>query len=186
MSKKKYDAIIILSHLMDSKGNLNNESSLRADRGYELYRNHDKSYIITCGWDYRDDSDIKISDAMSDYLNKKYNIPLEKIIKEPNSKDTVGDAVFTRRNIVEKNKFKDIAIVTSSYHLSRAKEIFKFVYGNNFNLSFFGCEIYFPQIIRIKELNSLRKFRETFSANNIGDIDKIYNELINNHKLYII
>ncbi len=186
MIEKKYDAIIILSHLMDAKGNLNKESSLRANKGYEVYINHEKPFIITCGWDYRDDSDIKISDAMRDYLNKKYNIPLEKIISEPNSKDTVGDAVFTRRNIVEKNNFKNIAIVTSSYHLFRSKEIFKFVYGNCFKLSFFGCEISFPKIVQTNELNSLRKFRETFSTKNIGDIDKIYDELINNHELYII
>ena len=171
---------------MDGKGNLNKESALRANKGYEIYINHEKPTIITCGWDYRDDSDIKISDAMRDHLNQKYNIPFDKIISEPSSKDTVGDAVFTRKNIIQKNKFKRIAIVTSSYHLFRSKEIFKFVYGDSYELIFYGCEVSSPQIIKTKELNSLRKFRETFSNKNIGDIDKIHNELVNKHKLYTI
>ena len=171
---------------MDEKGNLNKESALRAHKGYEIYNKYEKPTIITCGWDYRDDSDIKISDAMRDHLNQKYNIPFNKIISEPSSKDTVGDAVFTRKNIIQKNKYNRIAIVTSSYHLSRTKEIFKFVYGNSYELIFYGCDVSFPQMIKTKEIKSLRKFRETFSNKNVGDIDKIYNELVNKHKLYII
>ena len=40
---------------------------------------------------------IENSDAMRDHLNQKYNIPFNKIISEPSSKDTVGDAVLVRK-----------------------------------------------------------------------------------------
>ena len=56
---------------------------------------------------------------------------------------------FWSENIIQKINNR-IAIVTSSYHLSRSKEIFKFVYGKE--LIFW--DVMSLQIIKTKELKS--------------------------------
>ena len=56
MSKPVFEAIIMLTNLMDSDGNLNLESRLQADKSAEIYKESFNAKIITCGWDYRKDS----------------------------------------------------------------------------------------------------------------------------------
>jgi len=179
-----YDAIIVLSHEMDIEGNLDLESSLRAEKAADIYALNNKAKIITCGWDYIKNCDIKICDAMANYLCKYRNIPNEFIIKEYKSRDTVGDAVFTRRDIIQKKYFKKIAVVTSSYHIKRTKEIFEFVYDDFFILDFYDSEYELNKKIIDSENQSLQKFRKTFLDLKRGDIKNIYLNLLQKHSLY--
>ncbi len=179
-----FDAIIVLSHHMDSSGRLNSESCLRADKAAEIFRSSKKSKIITCGWSYRKDCNIKIADSMSNYLHQKHNVPEENLIRDYKSRDTVGDAVFTRKDILPTYNLKNLAIVTSFYHGERTEEIFRFVYGNEFKLSFFFCDIPLDELNRKSEMDSLISFRETFFGVKAGDIDNIYLRLVQNHPYY--
>ena len=124
---KEYDFIIVLSNLMDKFGNLNCESKIRCSKAAEIFQKNPNSYLITSGWAYRDDCDLSIAEAFKNHLVKIHSIEKNRIICEKNSKDTVGDAIFTRLNIISKTDYKKIAIVTSSYHKERAQEIFTFV-----------------------------------------------------------
>ena len=56
-----------------------------------------------------------------------------KTIKESKPKDTVGEAVYTKLRIYKDFAFERliIYIVTSDWHVSRAEEIFNFVYADN-------------------------------------------------------
>ncbi len=179
-----FEAIIVLSHEMDFNGKLNQESSLRADKAKNIFRENRNSKIITCGWNYLQGCSIKLSQAVENYINIKHKISLKSLIQEPNSRDTVGDAVFTRRNIVDKKKFKKLAIVSSLYHLPRVREIFEFVYGDSYDLNFFCSDFTSSKNYREKEQSSLNDFRNTFSNIEKGNIIKIYKRLINHHPLY--
>ena len=185
LKKNDFDGIIVLSNLMDSQGKLNDESCLRADKAVEVYRSCDPgAKIVTCGWNYRSDCKLKIADVMSRYISDKYGISEYNIIKEYKSRDTVGDAIFTRKDIVTKYKLNNLAIVTSTYHAKRSEEIFKFVYDKSFNLSFFSCLVPFDEMKNQSEILSLTKFRKTFSGIVKGDIDSIYNTLLSKHPYY--
>ncbi len=82
---------------MSKEGELNLESAYRMDVAIEAFKNHEAPYIITCGWAYRDDSTINMADAMKAYAIKKAGVPATAIITETNSRDTVGDAVFSKK-----------------------------------------------------------------------------------------
>ena len=90
---EKIDIVVILSHKMDIAGMLNLESKKRSDLGIDLFRKYNSSYIITLGWDYREDSNIYISDSVKNYICSRKINP-EIVISEKNSRDTVGDAIF--------------------------------------------------------------------------------------------
>ena len=65
MADTNIDYIIIFSHLMDSKGNLNSDSKKRASKSLEIYGKNKHAKFITCGWAYRKDCKIPIAIAMS-------------------------------------------------------------------------------------------------------------------------
>lgn len=178
-----YDAVIVLANEMDADGVLNKESSLRADLAAKLVKDLKISYVITCGWDYRSDSKVKIADALKDYLMTLGVLP-ERIITEINPRDTVGDAVFTRINVVETLGFTKLLVVTSNYHVTRTKKIFDFVYGPDFILDVRGAVVQFSNNILSKELDSEIAFDRTFGDIQIGDIDQIKEVLQIKHPFY--
>ena len=184
MNSNNFDALIILSHLMNKDGDLNAESKLRADKAVSIFKDNNSQKIITCGWAYRDDSNLKISEAIRLYLIKNHKIKSKDILLEPKSRDTVGDAVFTRKDLVENFNFKKLAVITSNYHINRAKYIFKFVYGNKFDICFFNSDFNNNLSNRESEEDSLKIFKKTFNGIKEGDINSIYNRMLIGHPLY--
>ena len=96
-----------------------------AKLAYKIFTTIDsKSLILTLGWDYRDDSNIPIAISMRDYLITQ-GIDCKKIQIDINSRDTVGDAIFSKINFYDKYLFKELHIITSDYHTERTKFIFE-------------------------------------------------------------
>ncbi len=178
-----YDAVIVLANEMDIDGVLNTESSLRANLAVKMAKDFKIPYIITCGWAYRNDSDVKIADAFKSYI-VKLGLRDEQILTEENSRDTVGDAVFTRLNLVEPLGFRKFCVVTSNYHVTRTRKIFNFVYGSNFRLDVIGADVKFDDSFLSKESESEIAFDRTFCDVNVSDIGQIMEALRNNHPFY--
>lgn len=178
-----YDVVIVLANEMDANGVLNYESSLRAGLAAKLMSELSVPYVITCGWAYRDDSKIKIADAFKLHLIA-LGIDSTKIITETKSRDTVGDAVFTRANILEPMGFKKLCVVTSEYHVSRVRKIFEFVYGAAFEISVRGVDVEFDESVMGKELHSEAAFYNTFNNVEVGNLGQILHALKNKHPFY--
>jgi uncharacterized SAM-binding protein YcdF (DUF218 family) len=178
-----YNAVIVLANEMDPNGVLNKESILRANLAAKLVSDFGVPYIVTCGWAYRSDSAIKIGDAFKTYL-VSIGLNPDQIITEVNSRDTVGDAVFTRANICEPMGFCKICVVTSNYHVPRVKKIFNFVYGSAFRVTVEGSEFGFNNDALAKELASESAFYKTFNNVEAGNIEQIMNALKSKHPFY--
>lgn len=178
-----YDAVIVLANEMDPHGVLNRESTLRANLAAELARELEIPRVVTCGWAYRNDSKVRIADAFKDYL-VSIGLKPECITTELNSRDTVGDAVFTRVNIIEPLGFSKFCVVTSNYHVARTKRIFDFVYGSKFSFDVKGAAVDFCSAVLSKEADSESAFINTFSNVQAGDIDHIMETLKKSHPFY--
>jgi uncharacterized SAM-binding protein YcdF (DUF218 family) len=176
-------AIIVLANLMDAQGNLNQESRARMDVAIAAFQAQEAPFIITTGWDYREDSDIPIAEAMRDYATS-HDIPTEAIICDLYARDTVGDAVFTKRNIIQPRGWKRLLVITSDYHTQRAAEIFQFIYGSGYDITVRGATI--PDSARLaeKEAESLAVFRATFDGIQAGDDPAIWERLKQRHPFY--
>lgn len=177
------DAVIVLANLMDADGTLNEESAKRAAKAAEIFDEYSARAIVTCGWSYRSDSQITIADAFRSHLMKFHGISEKDILLERCSRDTVGDAFFTKVNIIEPEGWKSLAVVTSDYHTYRTKEIFEFIYGDGFKLQFFGAAIGGPDR-RSSEMDSLLAFKRTFEGAQRGDSGAIYQALRSRHPFY--
>src|SRR5579864_3031553 len=133
------DAIVVLANLMDQNGELNVESSARASRAVDAYFEYQAKCIVTCGWAYREDSDLTIADAFRTRILGEHPSLIDKVWVETHSRDTVGDAYFTKVNLAVPRCWKKIVVVTSMYHVPRTSEIFRFVYGPDFRVEVLGA-----------------------------------------------
>ncbi|MFH1377067.1 MAG: YdcF family protein [Candidatus Woesearchaeota archaeon] len=124
----KADVIIILSCGFN-KNDIDKETKSRVKKAVKLYKKRVSNKILMSGGIFNGKS---IS-----YLMKKYAVGLgvksKDLFIEEKSKDTIGNAVFSK-SIIKKNKWKNIIIVTSDYHLKRSLYIFKHVFGEKYKI----------------------------------------------------
>ena len=180
----KNDAVIVLANQMDENGLLNSESKARATKAVEILKAREISHIVTCGWAYRNDTDIKIADAFKSYIVNSLGVNPSKVITELNSRDTVGDAYFTKINLALSSNWKNLCIVTSNYHVKRTQEIFSFIYGNDFTLEVHGTNVGYNISILSNEIASTDAFRDTFSGVTMGNNIEIFKRLRERHPFY--
>jgi uncharacterized SAM-binding protein YcdF (DUF218 family) len=180
----RYDAVIVLANLMDAEGNLNDETRARIDVAIEAIEIGQAPLLVMCGWDYRDDSDICIADAMRRYAVEQCSVDASRVITEIASRDTVGDAVFTRRNFAATFGGPRILVATSHYHAARTLEIFTFVYGPSFHIDVASAGDPATHAQLTSEARSLDAFRATFAGVKPGDTDAIFERLRERHPFY--
>lgn len=178
------DAIIVLANLMDTNGVLNDESVMRLKMGVDCFKSRNARCMVTSGWAYRPDSEICIGSAMAKFLNVELGMPEARILVDLSARDTVGDALFTKMNVVMPNEWSSFIVVTSDYHLQRTKDIFSFIYGPGFQIEVFGIKTT-PTADQIaNEFASLEAFRKTFCDVKPGDTHSIARKLIQCHPYY--
>jgi len=92
--------------------------------------------ILVTGGKVQKDLSISEASIMKDYLIK-HGVAANKILIETDSKDTIGNALFSKV-LVQKRNWNKIILITSDYHISRSLRIFDHIFGNDFE--FIGVE----------------------------------------------
>jgi uncharacterized SAM-binding protein YcdF (DUF218 family) len=177
-----FDCIIVLANEMDIEGNLNAESLARITLGCDQYFKRPVT-MITCGWDYRKDSPLFIGAVLKDYA-VKLGVPADKILAELNSRDTVGDAFFTKNSYVKSRGWKNLLVVTTDYHVNRTSRIFNFIYGPDYVIEVIGAPGFDNADKQHAERKSLEAFERTFENVSAGDDRAIYARLSTRHPFY--
>ena len=154
------------------------------DIAIEAFHKKLAPYVITCGWAYRGDSPIAIADAMKKYAIEIGGVPSGAILTEKKSRDTVGDAVFSKKYIASKRGWKSILVATSDYHAPRAYKIFNYVYGKHYSVEIIGAVTDSTEEQLENEKKSINAFDETFKDIKAGDDALIYKRLCEKHPYY--
>ena len=63
-------------------------------------------------------------------------IPEMNILAEEKSKDTLGNAFFTKITYLEKYNWKNVIVITSDFHLNRTKFLFDNVLGPQYAIKY--------------------------------------------------
>lgn len=171
--------LILLSNDFDYNLQLNEISKIRANYAYSYYNEGDK--IFTLGWKGKFSKE-SISIEMKKYLMKNYELPNNLIIPISESRDTVGDAFFSRLYINKLDLvYRKLKVVTSDWHLPRVEYIFNTIFPND-QIEYHG--IHTPGGDIIKEKQSLEIYKETFKGVDFNNFDEIKQRLFSKHKLY--
>lgn len=183
-TRNNYDAIVVLANLMDEHGVLNDETRARVDLAVDALKNARAPLLVTCGWAYRADSALCIADAMRQYAISARKVEDAAIITETNSRDTVGDAVFTKLNLAIPRAWTKLLVVTSGYHAERSRAIFSFVYGSSISIEAIGADGLDDEQLRSSEQASMQAFVNTFEGISAGDDVNIFARLRERHPFY--
>ncbi len=184
----KYDVIIVLGRGINSDGSLPNDSCLRVRKGFELFEQQLANKILMSGlWSYRLTENPVCSEALA---MKKYAVELginpDFILEENHSKDTLGNAYFSKVDFCLPNNWRNIAVVTSDDHLNRTKYIFDIVFGNDFEIDYYSSKHnpdHKAEDLK-RENNSLHVLKEVISGIQAGDHQSIWNVMQTHHPGY--
>jgi len=178
-----FDAVIALAHRMERDGTLNEECRLRVDAAAAAILDGRASVLVTCGWAYGGFS-VSMADAMKSYAVHRHGIPASAIVTEVAPRDTVGEAVFTKRHLAVPRRWSRVLVATSDYHLPRALALFSFVYGPRMHVDGIAAGEAQPRVPDCSEVASLRAFRATFEGIASGDDAAIFERLCKSHPFY--
>ena len=139
------DAIIILGCSNNEDGSISKLLRTRVDEGIRLYKRGESSKLIMSGKHglfLHLSGKVPLNSESS--VMKKYaeseGVPTEDILIEDESKDTLGNAFFTKIKILEPHSWYNCLVVTSDYHVERTRWLFDFVLGPKYNLEFIGTD----------------------------------------------
>jgi hypothetical protein len=122
---------IVLGHeIVFPSHDLSRSSALRCDLLYSLIHNIDsRAFLVLFMGKGRLQGDCEktISECMNDYYARFYGA-IKNLYIDRMSKDTVGDAVYSKEVVSQIACYPDIAIITSDWHAFRAEHIFRKVF----------------------------------------------------------
>ncbi len=127
-----------------------------------------------------------IGAVMADELQAIHAIDSSKIVVDTNSRDTVGDAYFLRRNAVIPMRIRDLVVVTSDYHVERTDFIFRSFFPTGLELDVVGAVSgsLGDEAVLLNEKDSLRAFQKTFAAVDFKDDGQVCEALSTKHPFY--
>ena len=182
-SIEERQCFVVLGNLMHQSGDLNEESKLRVKKLIEIVKDRRDQDIFFCGWDYRDDSEKTIAEALKEYFQSNCEASQNFFLSDL-SRDTVGDAIFLRKIFQDKIGNKRVNVVTSDYHSSRSRNIFKYVFGEKNDVQVFSARSSKKDSQKQNEKDSYQSFLRTFQGIDAGNLEEIYKRLITSHPYY--
>ena len=179
------EVLVILSHLMNKKGILNNETVRRINKAIEICYERKIKLIMTNGWAYRKDNSNTIGRIVKNYILNNFKLENCKVLVNTKSRDTVGDAFFSRINL-KNYSISKITVVTSDYHIHRTKLIFNSFFSNIEHLEILGIKTSKTSKLDIKkkEQSSINAFFETFKNVDFHDDNMVLKTLKRIHPYY--
>lgn len=183
------DIVVVLAFGVNRDGTLPEEAKLRVAKGVEVFnRDGCKAMLMTARYPARCTyiPEKTESQAMKDYA-VELGVPARKIIRETRSRDTVGNAYFSKL-ILKRTKYRSMVVVTSDYHVNRARFIFKKIYGGAYKLRFAGVKTGYPaekkDKVRKGEEYALKLVKRDYGNIKDGDDRQIRHVIYTKHKVY--
>ena len=134
----KSEAIIVLARGIEQDGTLSLDTLARVRKAVELYETDQSPTVVMSGkWSFHLTTTPVTSEAVA---MKQYaatlGVSADAILVELESMDTIGNAYFTKKLVVEPRGWKHSTVVASDDHIPRVEYLFKKIYGPDYNLSF--------------------------------------------------
>lgn len=117
-------AIVVLGNINDANGTLSPIARERCDRAAEEYRRLPHAKIIpTGGWGHHFNLTTQPHATYTRAYLETLGVPPDAFVEAAESANTVEDAKLCRP-IVERHGFRRLILVTSDFHLDRARFLF--------------------------------------------------------------
>jgi len=156
------DAIVLLGALNDRRGRLHAIAVERAEKAIEVYRSRAGAKVLPtggCGWFNRTSTPHALH--LQAYLVAR-GVPAADILPIIDARSTIDDTVLAREALAGET-LERLMVVTSDFHLPRARWIFARVFGEEPRLEFVSAPSSLPRgmglLIRVAEAAELARLR---------------------------
>jgi uncharacterized SAM-binding protein YcdF (DUF218 family) len=183
------DAVVVLGGGIEANGSLPEMARARVDRAVQLFHAGIAPRLILSGRCGLASPDPVVTEAaaMAAYAVER-GVPQSVLLLEEESRDTMGNAYFTREMYLAPNDWTSIRVVTSDFHLSRAAWVFRKILGSHYDFSFVSSPSGLPPralILRVLEECKLSIFlNEWLEAVEEGDTHAIERLMEQEHPGY--
>ena len=181
-----YNTSVCLSHIINDDGSLTEQSRRRTEESYREFIEEEVETITLSGGYKNRRAPYTFAKAMEIYLLGK-GINRERIFLEERSLDTVGQAIFTKTDVIIPHGWERLIVISDDDHLPRVKQIFDFVYGREFHIKYVGTGFKMEEdeiTTRENEMELLRAFHRTFRNVEPARDEDILTRLFEKHPLY--
>ncbi len=142
-----YDVMIVLGHKLSPSFTLMPYTISCLQKAKELYQEGIAPKIILSGkwsiqWDFVGITPSITEAAAMIPILLDYGIPKEDIFLEEESKDTIGNAYFCKKLLIEPNNFRKIVIICEDFHVKRVEKLFKLIYGKGYIIDIIAVPTY--------------------------------------------
>lgn len=139
----KYNVIIVLAGGITNQETLPESVKKRVLLAKKLYDRKLSSRILMSGkwsgyWDYLPPQHTE-AELMRQYAIS-VGLPKSAILVEEHSQSTFENALYVSKLFLEPHRWKDVVVVTSDFHINRAKYIFEQLLKNTYTLNFVGSQ----------------------------------------------
>lgn len=159
------DAIVVLGRGIEADGSLPLLARFRVERAVELWRRGVAPRIILSGCaSLSEPGPPRVTEAaaMAAYAEHA-GVPARALLLEEQSRDTVGNAWFTRMRWCEPNGWQALRIVTSDFHIPRAAWVFAKILGPAYDIAFSAAPSEpsgATMAVRVREESAITAFLE--------------------------
>ncbi len=190
------DVIVVLAGGIRANGALPEGVKLRVQVAVQLFHQQQASKMIMSGkWSLFRQTipPFTEAEAMARYA-WSLGVPEAAILKEEQSNNTTSNAFYTLEKFLKPNHWKKVIVVTSDYHLLRAKFIFDNFLGPDYQLQYVAApavgslSLKFKRWINEKvQLFVAKKYLQDFFTTNDKKLAQKFKKLseLEAHPLYL-
>jgi len=138
MPNFRADALVVLGRSLNPDGSLSVLGAQRVQRAAALYHAGIAPAVIftgRCSLMVDEPPVVTEAAAMAAYA-ATLGLPAERILLEEEARDTVGNAYFVQRRILDPRGWTTIRVVTSDFHIPRTNWVFQKVMGAGYDVSY--------------------------------------------------
>jgi uncharacterized SAM-binding protein YcdF (DUF218 family) len=159
--RERHDAIVVLGGTLHEDGRVAPWVAARVERALELYSSGVATRVVFTGrtglYGPRDPA-VTEAAAMARHA-VELGLPPDAVLLEEHARDTLGNAYFVRRDILQPNGWRSIRVVTNDFHLSRSAWVFRKVLGSTYDFSFTSAPSGFtPDELIVRALDECRLY----------------------------
>jgi uncharacterized SAM-binding protein YcdF (DUF218 family) len=169
--------IMVLGGGIDLRGNIPSYVYSRLDEAIRLRSKLNCKILVSGEYSFLYDKvkpPFTEASKMQEYLIEK-GILVDQIIKEELSKDTVGNAYYSKKYVFLPRKEKEAIIITSDFQVERASYIFNKIFGQGYKFEIVGVKSELPngekEAIWQRQKDLLLKTQTLLSNMKDGDHD---------------
>lgn len=190
MKPNNADAIIVMGRGIKPDGTLPDGPKSRCKLAASLFKRKLAPVIVLTSkyWGFQNFiPPITEAEAMKRFV-VSLGISESNTLKQETSEDTIGEAYFTKVQIIDKKKWKKLIIVTSTDHLQRTKYIFSHIFGTDYELQFTAANPNITKEALAKsqklEEKSFKFARHLLQGITPGDTERIRDVIFKKHIVY--